>query len=1138
MTDTPRDPTAIRAALIDALRADLVGPYDYDAPETAVEVLELGPSRWYLTGFLACEEDRLNDDPDADDDGGAGDDADEGGAAAPEAAEQDRQKRFYPASVGLSVLLPPGSGDALTVDVRFAEYDRIDGTDAALDLGVTDEGKPKRGQQWKRVPYAETVSVPLDAATLERGVRVPESRGLVLKGRLEVWQGRPGLENGVRSLSLFLVNQRRASEDKGRRDEGWVFQVRMALRPPEGMAFVSRPDLRAAASDDLDDEIAEVQFRGVKRFAVGHGVGVEQADDGGWVATRWLPEGVVKPVRTRAVGAVETGMEALAGLSDGAALKAALSPVVAHYRAWIEAQKALDLGPDPEGKRAKTRDRLLDDAEVAAERIESGIDKLASDDMARQAFCWMNGAMAAAARQRSPERYADGGVPSWRLFQLAFVLLNVDGIAGEGHEDRDIVELIFFPTGGGKTEAYLGVIGFTLLLRRMHGQSRDDGGLGVAVILRYTLRLLTLDQLGRAATLICALERLRRKQPKRLGDVRFAIGLWVGRSATANTMGQVKKAVTEYKAGRAQLPLPLPTCPWCKAEFKKTSLHLKPDAKKPTRVEVNCPGTRCDFNQRNGGVPVLFVDEQIYRELPCFILATVDKFAMLPWRGETGALFGRVHSRGGDGFYGPMDGDAPHSKHVALAEGLAPPELIVQDEVHLISGPLGTMTGLYETAIDQLSKWRTVGGDGRRPKIIASTATVRRAQAQMQALFGRGDTKVFPPPGVDDGESFFAERDPDTPDRRYVGVAAAGRAFKAVQLRVYVSLLAAAQKLAAECAVAGQPGAADAYMTVLGYFNSLRELGGMRRLAEDEVRTRSKTAGERRPLDKRDGPHRWLAKRDITTDPVELTSRETTARIAATKDRLGVAHGEKGAVDVALATNMISVGLDIDRLGLMVVSGQPKTTAEYIQASSRVGRQARTRPGLVVTCLNLHRPRDRSHYEDFPAYHAAFYRRVEANSLTPFSKPALDRGLAGLLVALVRLIDPAMTPPRGAETLATDRKAAEAMVAAIVERAKVAAALTDPDAEQAMVDDLRQRLTRLVDDWATLMVEAKTEEAGQRCYSKLDRGRHGKPLLLPKLDAASKETLKDAERRFTAPMSMRDVEPSVHIWVNKAPGRN
>ncbi len=1138
MTDTPTDPTAIRAALIDALRADLIGPYDFDAPETATEVLELGPSRWYLTGFLACEGDRLNDDPDADDDGGAGDDTDEGGAAAPEAAEQTHQKRFYPASVGLSVLLPPGpadgSGDALTVDVRFAEYARIDGTDQALDLGSTDEGKPKRGQQWKRKPYAETLSVPLDAAALARGVRVPRGGGLEVQGRLEVWQGRPGLPDGVRSLSLFLVNKRRVIEDKGRRDEGWVFQVRMALRPPAGMAFVSRPDLRAAASVDRDDRIAEVQFRAVKRFAVGHGIGVEQAADGRWVATRWLPEGVVEPVRTRAVGAVSTGMEALAGLSDGAALKAALMPVVAHYRAWIAAQRSVPLGADHGGRRAATRDDLLFDAEVAARRIESGIERLVADETARQAFCWMNAAMAAAARQRSPERYADGGVPAWRLFQLAFVLLNVDGIAGEGHEDREIVELIFFPTGGGKTEAYLGVIGFTLLLRRMHGQSRDDGGLGVAVVLRYTLRLLTLDQLGRAATLICALERVRRKRPKRLGDARFAIGLWVGRSATANTMGQVKKAITEYSSGRGQLPLPLPTCPWCKAAFKKTSLQLEPrGARSPTRVGVYCPGTRCDFNGRNGGVPVLFVDEQIYRELPCFVLATVDKFAMLPWRGETAALFGRVHSRGDDGFYGPMDSVAPRGKHTPLPEGLAPPELIVQDEVHLISGPLGTMTGLYETAIDRLSQWHTVGGDGRRPKIVASTATARRAQAQMQALFGRGETRVFPPPGVDDGESFFAERDPDTPDRRYLGVAAAGRAFKAVQLRVYVSLLTAAQKLAAECAARGEPGAADAYMTVLGYFNSLRELGGMRRLAEDEVRSRSRTAGERRPLDKRDGPHRWLAKRDIRTDPVELTSREKTGQIAKTKDRLGVAHGDKGAVDVALATNMISVGLDIDRLGLMVVSGQPKTTAEYIQASSRVGRQARRRPGLVVTCLNLHRPRDRSHYEDFPAYHAAFYRRVEANSLTPFSKPALDRGLAGLLVALVRLVDPALTPPAGAEALAHDRATAEAMVEAIVERAKRATASVDPDAEQAMVDDLRQRLTRLVDDWATLMVEAKTEEAGTRCYSKLDRGRNGKPLLLPKLDAASKALLKPAEQRFTAPMSMRDVEPSVHIWVNK-----
>ncbi|MCA9540265.1 MAG: helicase, partial [Myxococcales bacterium] len=831
----------------------------------------------------------------------------------------------------------------------------------------------------------------------------------------------------------------------------------------------------------------------------------------------------------------ETGMEALAALTDGPALRAALWPLVEEYRGFVAEQKAKALGGDPEGRRAKTRDELLADAEMACARITDGIERLASDAIARQAFCWMNAAMASAARQRSPDRYAAGAVPAWRLFQLAFVLLNIEGVASDDPAERDIVELVFFPTGGGKTEAYLGVIGFTLLLRRLHGQSRDDGGLGVAVLLRYTLRLLTLDQLERAATLICALELQRRAAPKRLGEVRFAIGLWVGRSATANTMSQVKKALTEHSAGRGQSPLPLSACPWCRTAFKKNSLTLQPDAKKPTRVDVCCPGTRCDFNERGGGVPVLFVDEQIYRELPCFVLATVDKFAMLPWRGETGALFGRVHShqpvRSVGAFYGPMDAAAPKPGHRLLPEGLGPPELFVQDEVHLISGPLGTMTGLYETAIDALSRWQSVGGAARQPKIIASTATVRRARAQMAALFGRGETKVFPPPGVDDGETFFGERDVGSPDRRYVGVAAAGRAFKAVQLRVYVALLAAAQKLAAEHGTA----AVDGWMTVLGYFNSLRELGGMRRLAEDEVRSRARKASERRPLDKHAGPHRWLAKRDVASDPVELTSRESTAGIAAAKDRLKVAHGEPKSVDVALATNMISVGLDIDRLGLMVVSGQPKTTAEYIQASSRVGRQARRAPGLVVTCLNLHRSRDRSHYEDFGAYHSAFYRRVEVNSLTPFSKPALDRGLAGLLVTLVRLADPSLTPPQGVERLATDRRAAEAAITTIVDRAARVVAAVEHDAApaQATVDDLRQRLMRLVDDWARLMEEARRDEAGKRCYSGLDRGRHGKPLLLPKLSADSMDSLTDAERRFTAPTSMRDVEPSVHLWVNR-----
>ena len=515
---------------------------------------------------------------------------------------------------------------------------------------------------------------------------------------------------------------------------------------------------------------------------------------------------------------------------------------------------------------------------------------------------------------------------------------------------------------------------------------------------------------------------------------------------------------------------------------------------------------------------------------------------MLPWRAAAGALFGRVHSRHGQRFFGTADSPAPSRGAEPLPGGLRPPELIVQDEVHLIAGPLGTLTGLYEAAIDVLCHFDVpraprpgagaAGGGSAtirvRPKIVASTATVRRASEQMQALFGLGDTQLFPPVGPSDTDDFFSRVDEKAPDRLYLGVAAGGRPLKAVSLRVYATLLAAGQRLANDAGAA----AADPWTTVVGYFNALRELGGMRRVVEDDVMTRVARAEERVPTDVSVGRQpggvgptgsRWLANRTLR-EPVELTSRESQARIQVAKDRLGKPFSDSHSVDVALATNMISVGLDIDRLGLMVVSGQPKSTAEYIQATSRVGRQ---HPGLVVTCFSLHRPRDRSHYEHFSAFHAALYRRVEANSLTPFSAPALDRGLGGVLFTLARLGEPAMVPGKAAMQVAAHRSRIEVWIERFVQRAQAAMAGHDAEAEAARTAMLRARLLSLLDQWQAQVTEA-TAAGGQRKYSELDGIADANPLMRFPTDTESPNS-------FVAPTSMRDVEPSVHIWLDLRP---
>ncbi|MFC1611914.1 hypothetical protein ACFL6C_13205, partial [Myxococcota bacterium] len=399
------------------------------------------------------------------------------------------------------------------------------------------------------------------------GIMVPGSGGIKLVGKLGVAEA-PGLPNGTKALALFVVNHRPAAETKQKQDEQFIFQVSLQLDFPGG--FVPRSNRRGEQSDDWDDRVSDLQFRERFEYGVGHGVSVEvPAHQSPVISVRstWVPRGEVRRVKTRSEAGVEVRMDELAGLDDADSVEAALGSLPNAYGAWIDTQAA---APVDTKERIETRDELMNQARRAQERIAGGIEILKTDPLALEAFRLTNKAMATAARRRNPERYTDGGVPEWRLFQIAFVLLNVRGIVQEDSTDRNTVELIFFPTGGGKTEAYLGVIGFTLLLRRLHGMDRPDNGYGVAVLLRYTLRLLTLDQLGRAATLICALEKIRQADPKRLGEVRFSVGLWVGKSATANTLTAVGKKIVEYKNSPSKSqssPFPLPNCPWCNASW-------------------------------------------------------------------------------------------------------------------------------------------------------------------------------------------------------------------------------------------------------------------------------------------------------------------------------------------------------------------------------------------------------------------------------------------------------------------------------------------------------------------------------------------------------------------------------------------
>jgi hypothetical protein len=884
----------VRKTLVHALGVDLIGP-DRDDTDLHAEVLPQAPSRWYLTGFLIptdAPEGQKGDDTASEDvdqgTAGSGDDDD-----TPET--QAARRGYFPSSIGMSLLVPKGATE-LRVTVRWGDYAPLPELPSAAKSagrpGLTPQPVYGRHNElplpkaWRRTEQVRELSVELREATRPKPYPVPDSNGLVVVVGLRMVKDIPEFADLVptetRSVSVFLVNHRKAAPDEVR-DAGFIFQAALEVR--SAVPFVPRPNLRGLDSDDWDERVADLQYRDTCEFAVGHGVStlaiLDEKCDSAEVHTRWIPTAAVERVAPAAIPDVVLGMEELAALADSPAAHKALSPLVSRYRTWLGGQK--QKAATKHKKRQETVDVLLGRAGAVANRIEAGI-ALLDRPVVFEAFRLANKVMAKSARQRAlvaqgiaPDK---AEAPKWRPFQLAFLLMNLPGIVDPAHDDREVVDLLFFPTGGGKTEAYLGLAAFTLVYRRL--TATDIRGAGLSVLMHYTLRLLTLDQLGRAATLICALELERQEHADRLGDWPFEIGLWVGRGATPNEMGNkgdqnensARTRTIRFQTGKGPSPIPLEECPWCGATFEKGSFQLVPNQDHPSNLVIRCAGRGCTFS-RNNSLPIIAVDEPIYRQLPCFLIATVDKFAAMPWTGPVGGFFGRVERFDKNGFYGPCH---PGLGQPIPGGGLPPPDLIIQDELHLISGPMGTMVGLYETALDELST-RVVNGRRVRPKIVASTATVRRARNQIRALFCRREVDVFPPPGPDRRDSFFActHAPQISHPRAYVGLAAQGRSLKVVLLRTYLALLGPAQK--AHDAAGGKkaaPNPADPYLTLLGYFNSLRELGGSRRIVEDEVRTRLGGYASR----KRDGETAGLfASRKIAYEVVELTSRVSTDQV-------------------------------------------------------------------------------------------------------------------------------------------------------------------------------------------------------------------------------------------------------------------
>jgi hypothetical protein len=585
-------------------------------------------------------------------------------------------------------------------------------------------------------------------------------------------------------------------------------------------------------------------------------------------------------------------------------------------------------------------------------------------------------------------------IPAYRPFQLAFLLLSIEGIVKpESTSRKDIVDLIWFPTGGGKTEAYLAVTAFTIAHRRLTNQTGYEG---TTVIMRYTLRLLTAQQFERASRLITSLEFLRKQKEfnSELKDEPITIGLWVGMGSTPNSLKDAKKHLEEIEkeCNKPNLKgnpeekntFQINSCPWCGTKLitkKKTKsgniVWTHGFKERKNDFNIKCCNSACTCSEL---IPVQVVDEILYENPPTLLFGTVDKFAMLSWQEK-------AHR-----FFNSLDPDK------------LPPDLIIQDELHLLSGPLGSITGIFESVIEMLSS-----KNGRIPKIIASTATTRNTQHQIEKLYGNRSVNVFPPTGINYNDSFFA-KESTTSKRRYIGFMPTGKTSIDTQLQVLAHLLVARLEVFAD---KNTKDAINNYWTIVSYYNSLKDVGKIFNKIGDEVSTFTSTLQYRLAQifqpDFKDFTFNYFG---IPNRTQELTSRVESTKIKSVLSEIEkpfdsnkIEKSAKGntyindVVDFVLATNMISVGIDISKLNVMLLNGMPKNVAEYIQASSRVGRSTQ---GLAISLLNPNRAREKSYFEHFNNFHQAFYKSVEPLSVTPFTENTIEKMLSSLMVSFVR----------------------------------------------------------------------------------------------------------------------------------------
>jgi hypothetical protein len=910
-----------------------------------------------------------------------------------------------PSNMGVSFLAELPTDAVLTVTVSGGQY-------RPKEVTVMDR---EPYVWWLRKPIKFEVEFNVEQLKVSgRTTKVFETEPLKLSVEVFI---RPHQSHHLVTVTLINRTEGATSGPKG--NEVCLFQSEFcaAVTTTKSNAHILPYPSSPQTAFDEEEESLALLYRKRQTFAVGHGCAADWEVSSGearaiLVRTASLPAyetPSVTPDIEREDGVrLEVPMALLAGLVERQDGFGALEEVIDRYERWIDERTQEAATPALASYRTAA-DRHLADCRRAAKRMRDGLDYLKRNPVAKKAFQLANQAVLIQQVQskrtlrevrfdRSNNRYKflppyalpeiltpeNPNVGRWRAFQIAFLLMSLQSSVEGSHPDRKRVELIWFPTGGGKTEAYLGLAAFAMFMRRLE----NPKDIGVHTLMRYTLRLLTAQQFQRASALICAMEHLRQMRAAELGETPFSIGIWLGGATTPNHRKAADHALKELeRLGRGENPFILNRCPWCGAPMGIYEGDLPKSIPKALKilgykraegtVRFHCPDRQCEFDT---GLPVYVIDEDIYEIKPSLVIGTVDKFAVLAWKPEARTLFGIN----------------PSGKRET-----SPPGLIIQDELHLISGPLGSMVGLYEALIEELctdrrSETTTV------PKIICSTATIRSFRHQIKALYNREDVTLFPPPGLEEGDSFFARhaRDKRTgellPGRLYAGVYAPGlRSIETSQARTFAALLQAPMPLS--------PEERDPWWTLMLFFGSLRELGTSLSLFQSDVPNYLTAIRQRWGLSYHE--MRYLRR------PEELTGRLKNDEVPRALFKLEIPCNAENMwspeskpissppVDVCLTSSIIEVGVDVDRLSLMAVVRQPKTTSQYIQVTGRIGRKWWERPGLVVTLYNPKNARDISHFEHFRSYHEKLYAQVEPTSVTPFSPSVLDRALHGMMAA-------------------------------------------------------------------------------------------------------------------------------------------